>query len=110
MTVGLTRSFYEHWPVEVRLNLIERRPSQDPFPFGDADDGLRAGIEFQKILFDSVAENHAVLRHAGFKDQRRFRSHASEHQRRARGLGWEWFADGVEQVVRIPGEFGLVVQ
>jgi hypothetical protein len=41
--------------------LIKLSLHQHAFPLSDADDGSRAGVEFQKIFLDPVAENDAVL-------------------------------------------------
>src|SRR5882672_7698548 len=69
---------------------------QHAFPFRDANDRLRAGVEFQKIIFDAVAKNHAVFGHARFEDERGFLSDATEYQRHACRICWERFAHGVE--------------
>jgi hypothetical protein len=42
---------------------------QHAFTLCDADDSLRTRVKFQKVIFDAVAEYHAVFGHARFEDQ-----------------------------------------
>src|SRR5437899_2812255 len=75
------------------------------FSFGQADDGLSARVEFQKILLDAVAEDHAVLSHLRFERERCFRCYAPKHNGSPRRTGGKWFAHREKEIIRVPCEF-----
>ena len=53
---------------------------QHSFPFRNAYGRAGAGIEFEKVFFNAVAEDDAVFGHLGFENQRRLVCDTAEDQ------------------------------
>ena len=75
-----------------------------PDSFGDLDGGMRAGVKFQEVGLDAVAEDDAPFRHVGFNLQRMIGRDAPKHQGRGRRFAREWLPHREKEVLGIPRE------
>src|SRR5882724_11711750 len=67
--------------------------------FGYGNDGLRTGVEFEKIAFNTVAEDHAVFRHLRQQTKRLAWRHVTAYQCRRRSLARERLAHRKKQKI-----------